>query len=233
MKAIILAAGLSSRLHPRTLEIPKCLLPLHGRTIMGHQLDMLESHGVTDVTVIVGFLGEAIRQEIGGRVTYTEFPDFADTNNLHTLNHCRHLLDDDCVILFADVLMEKAAMGRLVNAPEDFALFVDTTRVLEGTMRVLIEDGAILDIGGHIPAALGQGNFIGIAKFSRAGAALLSEELNVMAAEQGHEQEYYVQTLPRLARQGQTVTPVEIGARWLEIDTGAEYEDALTLDFYV
>ena len=100
-------------------------------------------------------------------------------------------------------------------------------------MRVLIENRAITDIGGHIPAALGQGNFIGIAKFSRAGAVRLSAELEAMAAEPGHEQEYYVQTLPRLARQGQTITPVEIGAQWLEIDTGGEYEDALALDFYV
>lgn len=232
MKAIILAAGLSSRLRPRTLEIPKCLLPLHGRTVMDHQLAALQQQGIREVAVVVGFLGEAIRQAMGSRVSYAEYLDYDKTNNLHTLHHCRALLDDACIVLFADVLIHPAALGTLMSSREDFSLLVDTSRCLAGTMRVLIENDGITDLGGHIPPPDGDGNFVGIAMFSRKGAAELRSELEVMVAEGGHEKEYYVQALPRLVRRGRRVAPIEVNGPWLEIDTGGDYEEALARDFY-
>ena len=233
MKAIILAAGLSSRLHPLTLEVPKCLLPLHGKSVMEHQLNALEQAGITSVTVIVGFLADVIRQSIGDRVDYALYERFRETNNLGTLHHCRDLLDDDCLVLFADVLLTPGALSRLASHPADYALLVDRTRVLENTMRIQTRDGGIVDLGGHIPVAEGEGNFVGIAKYSKTGAAALAGELDAMIREGGHEDKYYVQALPRLARKGAFIEPVDIGAPWLEIDTNAEYEAAIQADFYI
>lgn len=233
MKAIILAAGLSSRLHPLTLEIPKCMLPLHGKTVMEHQLGALKAADITSVTVIVGFLADVIRQSIGDQVSYTTYDRFRETNNLGTLHHCRDLLDDDCLVLFADVLLPPDALSRLAAHPADYALLVDRTRVLENTMRIQTENGGITDLGGHIPAAAGEGNFVGIAKFSAAGAKNLARELDAMIAEGGHEDKYYVQALPRLVRKGAVIEPVDIGTPWLEIDTNDEYEAAIAADFYV
>ncbi|MEX0694489.1 MAG: phosphocholine cytidylyltransferase family protein [Rhodospirillales bacterium] len=233
MKAIILAAGLSSRLHPLTLEIPKCLLPLHGKTVMEHQLGALASAGISDVTVIVGFLADVVRQSIGDRVDYARYERFRETNNLGTLHHCRKLLDDDCLVLFADVLLAADALSRLARHPADFALLVDRTRVLENTMRIQTESGGIVDLGGHIPAREGEGNFVGIAKYSKAGAVALADELEAMIAEGGHEDKYYVQALPRLVKKGAVIEPVDIHAPWLEIDTNAEYEAAIKADFYL
>jgi len=233
LKAIILAAGLSSRLHPLTLEIPKCMLPLHGRNVMEHQLAALRSAGITSVTVIVGFLADVIRQSIGDRVSYATYDRFRETNNLGTLHHCRDLLDSDCLVLFADVLLTPGALSKLAQDPADYALLVDRRRVLENTMRIQTENGGIVDLGGHIPAAEGEGNFVGIAKFSAAGAKALADELDAMMTEGGHEAKYYVQALPRLVSRGASIKPVEIDSPWLEIDTNEEYEAAIAADFYV
>ena len=233
MKAIILAAGLSSRLHPLTLEIPKCMLPLHGRNVMEHQLAALNSAGITSVTVIVGFLADVIRQSIGDRVSYATYDGFRETNNLGTLHHCRDLLDGDCLVMFADVLLTPDALSKLAKDPSDYALLVDRSRVLENTMRIQTENGGIVDLGGHIPAAEGEGNFVGIAKFSAAGAKALADELDAMMTEGGHEAKYYVQALPRLVSRGASIKPVEIGSPWLEIDTNEEYEAAIAADFYI
>jgi len=233
LKAIILAAGLSSRLHPLTLEIPKCMLPLHGRNVMEHQLAALNSAGITSVTVIVGFLADVIRQSIGDRVSYATYDGFRETNNLGTLHHCRDLLDGDCLVMFADVLLTPDALSKLAKDPSDYALLVDRSRVLENTMRIQTENGGIVDLGGHIPAAEGEGNFVGIAKFSAAGAKALADELDAMMTEGGHEAKYYVQALPRLVSRGASIKPVEIDSPWLEIDTNEEYEAAIAADFYV
>jgi len=233
LKAIILAAGLSSRLHPLTLEIPKCLLPLHGKAVMEHQLSALEAAGVSDVTVIVGFLADVIRQSIGERVDYAVYERFRETNNLGTLHDCRQLLDDDCLVLFADVLLSADALSRLAANPADYALLVDRTRVLENTMRIQTENGGIVDLGGHIPAAEGEGNFVGIAKYSKIGALALADELEAMIAEGGHEDKYYVQALPRLVKKGAVIEQVDIHEPWLEIDTNTAYEAPIAADFYL
>lgn len=233
MKAIILAAGVSSRLLPRTEVVPKCLLELHGKKLLDYQLASIGACGIDDVIIILGHMGDTIREAANGRAGFAEFPGFMETNNLYTLHHCRDLLDDDCLILFADVLLADGALRKLSESKEDFALLVDTTRVLPGTMRILTDDGGITDLGGHIPPEAGEGNFVGIAKFSARGAGALKHELEAMVDEGGHEQEYFVQALPRLAARGESIAPVEIGLAWLEIDDEADYLAALDRDFYV
>ena len=60
MKAFNLAAGVSRRLYPETYETPKCLLEVGGRPIIDHQLSAIESIGITDVTVVVGYYREML-----------------------------------------------------------------------------------------------------------------------------------------------------------------------------
>lgn len=233
MKALILAAGLGTRLHPRTLSAPKCLLPLHGKPVMEHQLDVLASCGVVDVTVVVGHLADTIRTAMGARISTLEYSDYASTNNLHTLHSVRQVLDDDTIILFADVLLPPQAVRALVESDADFGLLVDTTRCLEGTMRVKIEDGGIVDLGSHVPVAEGDGNFVGVARYSRRGAKLLAEELNRLVGDPANQQKYYIAALPRLAGAGERIVPIEIAAPWIEIDTEDDYRQAAALNFYV
>src|SRR3954470_6946432 len=104
MKAIILAAGLGSRLSSLTSMSPKCLLEVRGKPILLHQLDLLSACGVTDVTVVTGFAEGHIRSLAGGKAGYIYYPDFASTNNLLTLHYCRHLLTGEVLLLFSDVL---------------------------------------------------------------------------------------------------------------------------------
>ena len=54
-RAIVLAAGVGSRLRPMTDAIPKCLVPIDGRPILGWQLDALFSAGAAEVTVVAGY----------------------------------------------------------------------------------------------------------------------------------------------------------------------------------
>ena len=117
IKAIILAAGIGERLGSLTIDRPKCLLELRGKTIISRQLRLLKSHDVTDVTVVTGYLGETIRSALGDRVKYKDFPGYAGTNNLLTLHHCQDLLEGQLIILFSDVIIEEQALGRCLTSP--------------------------------------------------------------------------------------------------------------------
>ena len=61
MKAIIPAAGIGERLRPLTLTRSKVLLPVAGKPIIGHIYDRLALTGIKDVTVIIGYYGEQVR----------------------------------------------------------------------------------------------------------------------------------------------------------------------------
>ena len=60
MKAIIPVAGHGTRLEPHTLKLQKCLLPVGGKPVLEHILDRITNAGITDVTLIIGHLGEQV-----------------------------------------------------------------------------------------------------------------------------------------------------------------------------
>jgi L-glutamine-phosphate cytidylyltransferase len=234
MKVIILAAGTGSRLRPLSDNKPKCLVKIRGKPILLHQLDMLNASGLTEVEIITGYEGQQISSAVAERATCYEYPAFAETNNLHTLNHCGNLLRGDVIIMFADVLLGAGALKKLLKADGDFSLLVDISQCLTDTMRIKLNDGMIIDIGGHIDPADGDGNFVGIAKYSATGSEGLRKELSKMVAGGGFESSYYTQALPRLAKSSSNILPVPIGnVPWIEIDTIREYEKATAADFYL
>ena len=60
----ILAGGLGTRLHPKTIKTPKSLVEVAGKPFMHHQLSLLKSRGVSDVVLCLGNLGEHIESYV-------------------------------------------------------------------------------------------------------------------------------------------------------------------------
>lgn len=65
MKAMILGAGIGSRLDPLTRSLPKPLVPVVGKPVIGHLIDLLKKHGITEVMVNVSYLGHKIQSALG------------------------------------------------------------------------------------------------------------------------------------------------------------------------
>jgi mannose-1-phosphate guanylyltransferase len=61
MKALLLAAGLGTRLRPITNRVPKCLVLIHGKPLLEYWLDMLLSNGVTQVLVNTHYMADSVR----------------------------------------------------------------------------------------------------------------------------------------------------------------------------
>lgn len=62
MKAVLLAAGLGTRLRPLTETVPKCLVPIHGRPLLGYWLDLLFKSGCVErVLINTSYLADAVR----------------------------------------------------------------------------------------------------------------------------------------------------------------------------
>jgi len=234
MKAVILAAGLGSRLSSVTSGKPKCLVELHGKSILQHQLDLLAACNITQVTIVTGFGAELIRSQVKESASLLYYPNFALTNNLLTLHYCQQLLDGEVLLLFADVLLTRKALQDCVSCPSDFALLVDSSQCREGTMRVRLAERSVTDIGSHIPTSEGHGNFVGVARLSARGSKLLAAELDQIVATRDCSAAYYTEALASLAAKGHHLESVSIdGSSWLEVDTEEDYLTASSQTFYL
>ena len=102
--ALILSAGFGSRFVPLTYETPKGLLEVLGEPMIERQIRQLHAVGVTDITIVVGYLKEKfeyLQDKFGVQLLYN--PEYAVKNNLATVYHARNLLyGKNCYILSAD-----------------------------------------------------------------------------------------------------------------------------------
>jgi mannose-1-phosphate guanylyltransferase len=65
LRVLLLAAGLGTRLRPLTDTIPKCLVPIHGKPLLGYWLSMLHDADVYPILVNLHYLPEKVREYIG------------------------------------------------------------------------------------------------------------------------------------------------------------------------
>jgi mannose-1-phosphate guanylyltransferase/phosphomannomutase len=77
MKAVVMAGGEGSRLRPLTIRRPKPMVPIAGKPVMEHILNLLKRHGITEVIVTVQYLASNIEDyfgngsQFGMRITYS------------------------------------------------------------------------------------------------------------------------------------------------------------------
>lgn len=64
MKALILAAGLGTRLAPITENCPKSLVPVNGKPILVRQIENLLENGISNITVVSGYKGDILEERI-------------------------------------------------------------------------------------------------------------------------------------------------------------------------
>jgi len=116
-RALIVAAGRGRRLDPHTRVRPKPLIYVAGRPILAHLLDALRPLGVTDVVVVVGYLGDQIRAYLttrplpAARIVVQEEP----LGNGHAVYAARAFLRGPVLIQFGDTIPRldlRALLGR-------------------------------------------------------------------------------------------------------------------------
>ncbi len=103
----ILAGGLATRLRPLTEKIPKSLIEVAGEPFLAHQLRLLRSHGVEQVVICAGYLGEMVRDFAGDgaafglRIGYS-FDGPALRGTAGALKHAMPLLGERFLTLYGD-----------------------------------------------------------------------------------------------------------------------------------
>lgn len=148
--AVILAAGLGSRLRPLTDLRPKPLVEVNGTPIIHNALRNLEAVGVEEVTIVVGYRKDAIQYACGSRfgdieIKYVESSFFDCTGSAYSLWLARDaLLSGDCFLLEGDVFFEADALRYLVpGGAADMIAVAPFNELMEGSAVLLSDTGFI------------------------------------------------------------------------------------------
>ena len=89
-----------------------------------------------------------------------------------------------------------------------------------------IRKDGVYDIGNHIPAEEADGNFVGIAKFSKKGADILIKEMAKMVKDEKHDNSYYIIAIIEIAKSKRISYEAAGDEPWMEIDFLKDYEKA-------
>jgi len=149
--AIIPVAGVGTRLRPHTHTLPKVLLHVAGKPILAHILDDLPGLGIQEAVMIVGYMGELVRDYVvrnypGLKAHFVEQPERLGLGHAVSLA-APHVNDRPVLIILGDTIFEADLRGVLagpthgigVKAVEDPRRFgiVETDR--EGRVTLMIE----------------------------------------------------------------------------------------------
>lgn len=232
MKAIILAAGLGSRLLPLTADRPKCLVPVGGRTILEHQLEALNGAGVHDVTVVGGYCFERLAAFVDalparGRPKLIFNPFYAVSSSIGSVWAARQLLGGRFVLLNGDTVHEPqafaAAMRRL---PEGLSLLVEPAPVAaKDDMRVRSGLGRVLAVGKGLRGAGHRS--AGVVACTDSGGGGYRSALERVIAAPGGDQSFHHDVVDLLARRlGVSAVTLAPGS-FREVDSAADIPSLL------
>lgn len=243
MKSIVLAAGEGTRLRPYTLERPKCLVEIDGRSLLDRQLEILKAEGVTENVLVGGYLSDML--EGRGSKLLTN-PRYDETNMVWTLFCAEEELEGELLVAYGDIVYSRENLRALLVSDADIAVTIDLEweaywrerfeDPLEDAETLKIsDDGHILEIGKK-PNSLNEidGQYMGLMKFSPTGVAALKKVFQEakrtgFLAGRPVENAYMTDLLQAMIHEGYRVTPVFVHNGWVEIDTVEDLNSEVTL----
>ena len=228
MTIIILAAGAATRLRPITNEIPKCLLPVRGRSLLQRTLEAIAPTHPERIVIVGGFKADIVFRtatDLGLPLllSFVLNPSFATTENTYSLWLASQSYPamGDIMMLDGDILFEPELLRELVASAHPNCLLVKRSSDLgpEEVKVALDSEGRVLAVGKEIDLLPAIGESVGIERFSRDAA----RDLFAIVARRRRRKEYYEASFQELIDTGTAIHALECGDRvCIEIDTAED-----------
>lgn len=244
MRVIVIGAGRGRRLMPTTADAPKCFAEVADRRLLDWALDAFRANGLNDICFVGGYQIDKVKAE------YPEFEfrhnaDWENNNILASLFYASDLMNKGFVCCYSDVLFTPDVAGRLAAAEADMALGVDTAWLdryqhrsehpPDDAEKVTVKNGRVTRIHRQISEADAYGEYIGVAKFSAAGAARLREFFERRQGEfagkpwreaTSFEKAYKILLFQDMIELGERFEHIDTAGGYIEVDTQQDFEYA-------
>ena len=154
MRAILLAAGMGTRLRPLTLETPKSLIEVNGKALLERQIEFLKEKGINDIIIVTGYLNEKfeyLKEKYSLKLIFNDKYDIY--NNIYSMYLVRDYLADAYVIdadvyinrnfILSDIDKSTYFSAYKKNVKNEWKLFFDENNKVND-IKIINGDGFIL-----------------------------------------------------------------------------------------
>ena len=139
MKAVILAAGLGSRLRPFTNEVPKAMVKYRGQEIIAHQIDTLKKVGIKNIIIVTGYKSEILEKYLSSKydnILFFKNLNFNFTNSAYSFNCIdRNIISGSYIHLNCDILFSEELLNELISHPEKNVIACRNDLILNESME--------------------------------------------------------------------------------------------------
>ena len=244
-KALIIAAGLGSRLKKHTENLPKCMLDFGGKTLLQRQLDSYKKNGIKDISLIRGYKKEKINYK---GIKYFENKDYKNNNILNSIFYAEKVISGNIIISYSDILFDSSVVERTLNSNHDISVVVDIDwrgyyvgrkdHPISEAENVIFNSNNEVEKIGKINTGNEEvhGEFIGMIKLSNRGTEIFKEHFHRLKKIYWNkpfqrakifQKAYLTDFIQELVDIGIKVHCVIIESGWKEIDTVEDYKKAL------
>jgi choline kinase/DNA-binding XRE family transcriptional regulator len=244
-KALIIAAGLGSRLKKHTENLPKCMLDFGGKTLLQRQLDSYKKCGIKDISLIRGYKKEKINYK---GIKYFENTDYKNNNILNSIFYAEKVISGNIIISYSDILFNSSVVERTLDSDHDISVVVDIDwrgyyvgrkeHPISEAENVIFNSNNEVEKIGKINTGKEEvhGEFIGMIKLSNRGTEIFKEHFHRLKKIYWNkpfqrakifQKAYLTDFIQELVDIGIKVHCVIIESGWKEIDTVEDYKKAL------
>lgn len=175
MRAILLAAGMGTRLRPLTLDTPKSLIKVNNTPLLERQVEFLKEKGINDIIIVTGYLAEKfeyLKDKYGVKLVNND--KFDIYNNIYTMYLVREYLEDAYVI-DADVYISE---NFILEKPETSLYFSAYKKGFKDEWKLYFNKDLKIE---DIKVESGEGHILsGVSFWSKKDTSLIVKELENM-----------------------------------------------------
>jgi choline kinase len=225
MKAILLAGGRGTRISRMIQDVPKCTLPIGDTPLIRITVEKLIKRGF-EVIVCVGYRHEIVENVLKGlKVKFFYNPFYAVTNSIGTLWFAREELNDDLLIMNADVYFDDIILDSLMKNDYEVVMASDITRVKTGDYFFLTrDDDCIKKYGKELPLEQRTGEYVGMAKITKKFVPEFKGRI-IKLVSGGDYNLWWENSLYSFVEEGKDIHTMDVnGAFWAEVDYFDDYE---------
>lgn len=221
MKYLILAAGVGSRLYPYTKNSPKCMVKVQPtETVIQRAIRLISNNDKKAKFVIVlGFCAERIVESISYDCNFVINPFYAVTNSIASLWFAKgQLVDDDLVILNADIVFSAAFAKEIVTVPQFPMVYFDSSIREHGDYNVQTMNDNMVVMGKELTNY--QGEYVGITKIPQSKVKVFINEIDNMVQDGLYDQWYENALVQMSLNETIEIKAVDVcDYSWSEIDS--------------
>lgn len=227
--AVILAAGLGSRLGNIKENKPKAFVKIGGESLIERSIQLLVKKGINNIIIGTGYLSEefdALKDKFP-QVSTCRNPDYEKTGSMYTLFVLKELVNEPFLLLEGDLLYESAALDYLLNDKNENIILASDATQSGDEVFIQCNDRGMLQQMSKERASLSYitGELVGISKLS-------IESLEAMCAfansqyERGNREIHYEDAMVGISNEVDLFVRVIEDLAWCEIDDPSHFERA-------